>query len=385
MKISVLTPTYNDCCSMKETLQSLMSQTYKNWEWIVVNDGSTDNTDTIIQNLIREYQLEKQCIYLKQENGDQLNALINGCNYITGDFVFVLHSDDLLPSDNFFQQCIDEMKKNPDLDGIMGDLVIINEKSEVTGIQKVKEYTKHESIPALMLLWLGRNIFVDVAFHKTKSFLGYIKYNYLTWNMPFWLSYNSKPQMANYRKINFPMLKYRIHEGNYANNELGLHNVLNGELRTAIKLMHYYNIPNYEYQYAKYRLFNKLGLEKLFHLKYTETPTESKEKIIDFIIKKRFPYYEDKLYFYSIYQFYKNKRKRTLDMSHFFENCVIYCGKDSRAFTRQLLNNTLDEHYIWFMKEMCKGFDRVIKYEHIGREKVGQILEFFCIEKEVEL
>lgn len=385
MKISVLTPTYNDGCSMRETLQSLIKQTYQNWEWIVINDGSTDDTDEIIQNLIEEYQLEKQCIYIKQENGDQLNALLNGTNYITGDYVFVLHSDDLLPSDTFFQQCIDEMSTKTDMEGLIGDLVIINEKSEVTGVQKVKKYIQKEDIPPLMLLWLGRNIFVDVAFHKRESFLSYIKQNYLTWNMPFWLYYKEKPQMANYQQSNFPMLKYRIHEGNYANNELGVHNVLNGELRTAIKLLHYYNIPYYQYQYAKYRLLNKLGLEKLFRVKYTCNDTGNKSDIIDFIIKKRFLNYEDKKYFYSIYQFYKNKRNKVLDMSCFPADIEIYCGKDSRTFNRKLYNNTLDKHYIWFMEEMCRGFDKVCNYEQLGAEKMRQILEFFCIEKEVKL
>ena len=385
MKISVLTPTYNDGCSLKETLQSLVKQTYKDWEWIVINDGSTDDTDEIIQNLIKEYQLENQCIYIKQENGDQLNALINGSNHITGDYVFILHSDDLLPSDTFFQQCVDEMVRKPELDGLIGDLVIINEKSEMTGVQKVREYRQSEDIPPLMLLWLGRNVYVDVAFHKKEIFLGYIKQNYLTWNMPFWLYYKEKPQMVNYQQCKFPMLKYRVHEGNYANSELGLHNVLNGELRTAIRLLHYYYIPNYKYQYMMYRFLNKLRFAKLFRLRFTLNETENKSEIIDFIIKKRFVNYEDKIYFHSIYQFYKNKRNRVLDMSCFPKNTEIYCGKDSRIFNRKLFNNTLDVHYIWFMKEMCKGFDKVSNYEHLGIEKMGQILEFFCIEKEVEL
>ena len=127
MKISVLTPTYNDGISIKETLQTLISQTYSNWEWIVINDGSTDDTDDVMKSLIAEYQLENKCFYLRQENGDQLNALLNGCNHITGDYVFILHSDDLLPSETFFQQCIDEMKKNRELEGIFGDLLIERE------------------------------------------------------------------------------------------------------------------------------------------------------------------------------------------------------------------------------------------------------------------
>lgn len=385
MKVSVLTPTYNDGISIKETVQSLVSQTHTDWEWIVVNDGSTDDTDEIMQEIISEYHLEKKCTYLKQENADQLNALINGCNYITGDYVFVLHSDDLLPSDTFFAQCIDELQRDKSLGGLFGDLQIINEKSEITGVQVVNEYKVMESMPPLMLLWLGRNIYADVAFHKTEYFVNQIKKNYLTWNMPFWLYYDKQPKMLPYKKVAFPVLKYRVHGGNYINNEVGLHNVLNGELRTAIKLMHFYEIPNYEKQYIKYRLFNKLGLINLFHVKYKLKETENKAGIIDYIIKKRLAAYDDKLFLNAVYMFYKNKKKRVLDMTHFAEGTKIYCGKDVRAFNKAMLENTLDESYLWFMKEMCEGFDQIINYEHLGEEAVSNILQFFCIEEEVKL
>lgn len=385
MKISVLTPTYNDCSSIRETLQSLLSQTYTNWEWIVINDGSIDDTDEVMQQLIKEYQLENKCIYLKQDNADQLNALINGCDYVTGDYVFILHSDDLLPSESFLQQCINEMQMDTELDGIFGDLLVINEKSEVTGVQKVKKFEKNDNIPPLMLLWLGRNIFADFAFHKTKCFMSNVKENYLIWNMPFWLYYEQKVKMVNYKKADFPILKYRVHGGNYINNELGMHNVLNGELRTAIKLMHYYEVPNYERQYVKYRLLNKLGMADLFRVKYRLCGTENKAEVIDFIIKKRFPIYGDKKYFCSIYQFYKNKKKRVLDMSCFPKDLKIYCGKDMRAFNKKLLSQSLEEEYMWFMQQMCQGFDRVTNYEQLGEEKMKKILQFFCIEEEVEL
>ena len=53
-KITVLTPTYNDSKSITETLTSLSSQTYTNWESIIIDDGSTDNTKSIIENFKKE-------------------------------------------------------------------------------------------------------------------------------------------------------------------------------------------------------------------------------------------------------------------------------------------------------------------------------------------
>lgn len=385
MKITVLTPTYNDGISIKETMQSVVNQTYSNWEWIIVNDGSTDDTEERILKLIEEYGIKDKTTYLYQENGDQLNALLNGANHITGDYVFILHSDDLLPSDTFFADCVKEMEADKACDGLFGNLTIVNEKSEVTGTQVVKPYRVDDRMAPLMLLWLGRNIFSDVAFHKTEVFLSQIRENYLTWNMPLWLYYEKQPKMINYKTVVFPVLKYRIHEGNYINSELGLHNVLNGELRTAIRLMHYYSIPNYKYQYLLYRVFNKLGKEASFKVNYKAAETKDKAAMIDFIVRKRFPEYQDKIYFYSVQQFYQNKKERALDMSNFSIDVKVYAGKDARTFNKKLLNKELDESYIWFMKEMAEGFDKVVNYEHLGKEKMEMILRFFCIEKEVEV
>ena len=72
-------------------------------------------------------------------------------------------------------------------------------------------------------------------------------------------------------------------------------------------------------------------------------------------------------------------------MSSFPADIMIYCGKDARAFNKKLLNNTLEEQYVWFMQEMCKGFDQISNFEQLGEEKVRNILKFFCIEKEVKL
>ena len=49
MKISVLTPSYNDAISIKKTLDSLLMQTYTDWESIIIDDGSTDDTRKIIE------------------------------------------------------------------------------------------------------------------------------------------------------------------------------------------------------------------------------------------------------------------------------------------------------------------------------------------------
>jgi glycosyltransferase involved in cell wall biosynthesis len=150
-KITVLTPTYNDSKSITETLTSLSSQTYTNWESIIIDDGSTDNTKSIIENFKKENNLENKIKYIYQENKDQLNAILNGLNYITGDYIFVLHSDDLLPSTDFFEKII-PLIESSNYDAIIGDLQIINDSSRVVNCWKALKYRNSKCVPAILLL-----------------------------------------------------------------------------------------------------------------------------------------------------------------------------------------------------------------------------------------
>ena len=380
VKISVLTPTYNDSDSIEETLMSLIKQTYQNWEWIVINDGSTDDTEAHITRLIEKYNISEKCRYVYQKNADQLNALIHGLEFISGEYVFTLHSDDLLPEDDFFEKCIQEMEAHPNIDGIFGDLLLIDEHTEIVGRQKVNEYSIRKDTPALMLLWLGRNLYSDVAFHRASVYRDAVKDNYLTWNMPLWIDLrDGNIKMLNYMSVPFPVLKYRVHEGNYINNELGRMNVINGELRTAVELMKHYSIPAYRHQYLMYRIMNKLFPRWKFRVRYSKKATEEPYKIISFIIQKRYPEgVKDNIFLSSLLGFYGSDSEREVTLPP-LGNVKVYYGKDVRLFNKLLLQNELEAFYLSFIKKKKKGFRRVIVQNEEDADKMKDIMKFLCI------
>ncbi|MEN3042284.1 MAG: glycosyltransferase, partial [Fervidobacterium sp.] len=80
MKVSVLMPTYNDEKYIGDAIESVLIQEGVDIELVVVNDGSTDNTDEVIKKF-----KSRKLIYLKQENKGQLNALFTASKCITGD------------------------------------------------------------------------------------------------------------------------------------------------------------------------------------------------------------------------------------------------------------------------------------------------------------
>ncbi|WP_099361311.1 glycosyltransferase [Fredinandcohnia onubensis] len=88
-KVSIIIPTYNRASYLKESLESVLFQTYPNKEIIVVNDGSTDETDKIL----KEYQ--HSITYISKENGGKSSAINLGMEKATGDYIWIFDDDDI--------------------------------------------------------------------------------------------------------------------------------------------------------------------------------------------------------------------------------------------------------------------------------------------------
>ena len=127
MKIYVIMPTYNDSSTIVFSLDSILNQSYKNYEIIIVDDGSTDDTKNIIDKYKKSHDKDNKIKYIYQENSDQLNALKHACEFIQDDnsLVYVLHSDDLLDSPDVFEKAVSYMKNN-DYDVIISSINTID-------------------------------------------------------------------------------------------------------------------------------------------------------------------------------------------------------------------------------------------------------------------
>lgn len=380
MKISIIMPTYNDEDTIIETIDSVANQTYDDWQLIIMNDGSTDNVEEVIKKYIEKSIHKDKIEYYKQKNQDQLNAIKNCIDYIKGEYVYTLHSDDLLPDYDFLQKLANEAKQNPDTNVFIGDLITIDENSKITGILKVREYSKNKKILPTLMLWLGRNLFVDVTFAKKEIFIKEILNSYLTWNMPFWINLSDRAEMLDVKNVNFPMLKYRLHSGNYINNEIGKLNVINGELRTVTRLMKFYNIPMYKAQFYMYRIFNKIKLTNVFCPIYFNKEEKNKASIIKFVIEKRFGNeYVKNIFLNGLVEFYEKNAIRKIYVKSIDENEYIFKGKDMRLFNKQLLNNELSDLYLYIINEMKIGFNEIVVEKEEDIEKVTDIIKFLCL------
>lgn len=94
MTITVFTPTYNRAYILPQLYESLQQQTCKDFEWLIVDDGSSDNTAGIVQQWILEADFIIR--YVQQENGGKHRAINRGAKEANGELFFIVDSDDKL-------------------------------------------------------------------------------------------------------------------------------------------------------------------------------------------------------------------------------------------------------------------------------------------------
>lgn len=99
---SIVMPAYNVGCFIERMLESIIAQTYQNWELIVVNDGSTDNTEAILK---RYSQSDARITYISQTNSGVGTARANGISKAKGKYLFQIDGDDKLEP-NFIEELL---------------------------------------------------------------------------------------------------------------------------------------------------------------------------------------------------------------------------------------------------------------------------------------
>ena len=122
MLITVFTPTYNRAKLLPRLYKSLQEQTSKDFEWVIVDDGSTDNTKEVIDNIITQQENHFPIRYFYKENVGKHTAINQGAKIALGALFLILDSDDSLPIYSierilFFYKT---NKGRPDFGGVCG-------------------------------------------------------------------------------------------------------------------------------------------------------------------------------------------------------------------------------------------------------------------------
>ena len=137
-RVSVVLPTYNQARFLPQALDSILKQTWRDYELIVVNDGSTDETPQILN----AYQERHGFTVVHQENQKLPRALNNGFRRARGEYLTWTASDNvLLP--NMLEVLVDALANNPHVGLVYADWEVIDEEGEPVGVTRTFDFDRH--------------------------------------------------------------------------------------------------------------------------------------------------------------------------------------------------------------------------------------------------
>jgi len=113
--ISIIIPLYNKEKAIESSLRSVVSQSYKDFEIIVVDDGSTDESVRIVEQFLHNYESLCRYTIITQENGGPSKARNTGIKAAGGEWIVTLDADDEL-AENALQMMMQEVEAHPDAD-----------------------------------------------------------------------------------------------------------------------------------------------------------------------------------------------------------------------------------------------------------------------------
>ena len=124
--VSIIIPCFKQIDYLPETLSSVSSQTYRNWECVIVNDGSPDNTEEVAKEYCRK---DPRFRYVSQDNWGVSAARNTGIGHSNGEFILPLDADDLIEP-SYIEKAIDHFLSFP-------DTKLVYSKADKFGIENI--------------------------------------------------------------------------------------------------------------------------------------------------------------------------------------------------------------------------------------------------------
>lgn len=290
MKVSVIVPVYNVEKYLEKGLESLARQTLKDIEIIIVNDGSPDNSQKIIDKYVKKYPTMKG--YIK-ENGGLSDARNYGIKKATGEYIAFMDSDDYVSEDTY--EVMYNKAKEKDFDMVVCDLNYVYPNDELMEVTSgIKDDT--EDIKGIYT-----HIY-PAAWNKLykKELLENIEFKKGVWFEDVEFIHRLLPRVKSIGVVHRPFIQYVQREGSIIN-------TVNPKIYDYISNMNgvvdyykenkLYDEYKNELEYAYVRYVYATFVKSVLRYEYTEYM-----KAVDFAIKnvnEKFPKYKKNKYFYK--------------------------------------------------------------------------------------
>lgn len=165
MKVSIITVCFNSELTIKETINSVINQTYNDIEYIIIDGKSTDNT----LNIIKKYSNRVNVLISEKDDG-LYHAMNKGVSLATGDVIGILNSDDLFYSKNTIKNVLKYFIEDEKIKILYGNIIFFNSLTgKVTRFWKSKSYYKsffeHGNIPPHPSVFIKKEIYSKNKFN----------------------------------------------------------------------------------------------------------------------------------------------------------------------------------------------------------------------------
>ncbi len=197
LKVSVIVPCFKQAQYLPDALYSVLLQSYTDWECIIVDDGSPDNTAIVASEFCK---LDKRFNYLKKENGGLSSARNAGIKAASGSLILPLDADDKIHPD-YLKLAVNAFIENPNLDLVYCKANFFGEKS---GEWQLKPYSYQELLHNNMIFCSA--VFTKQSFLNTSGYNENLKAGFEDWEL--WLRM-LKPE-SKVIQLNETLFYYRI-------------------------------------------------------------------------------------------------------------------------------------------------------------------------------
>jgi glycosyltransferase len=167
LKISIITSVYNNKTTISDSIESVLSQTYADIEYIVIDGASTDGTIDIV----KRYE-DRISIFKSEPDAGIYDGLNKGISLATGDIIGFLHSDDFYHDENVIEVVADTFKTHQ-TDSVYSDLVYVNKdnKDQVIRYWKSSDFSLKKLhrgwMPPHPTFFVKRDVYLEAGFFDT--------------------------------------------------------------------------------------------------------------------------------------------------------------------------------------------------------------------------
>lgn len=218
MKISVILTSYNYANYIESAISSILAQTLSDWELLVVDDGSSDNSLEIIKSFCEKDNRIKLFQHENAKNKGLKESILLGVKNATGDWIAFLESDDLLEPENLMQK-VQIMEKYPSVKFIFNKVDFIDECNS----KKINRFVQTQN--ELSRVTFPKNMFYDFGIQNKISTFSCVMIEKeillrANFNTPMdefldWWLWIHIAQNNDFYYIDKPLTKWRLHQNSY--------------------------------------------------------------------------------------------------------------------------------------------------------------------------